>query len=830
VTSVDNSSATKNCSVTVTEPQHVTSVTLSDAAITVNKDETYTLTATVLPIDAVDKSVTWSSSDNTIATVDSNGVVSGVTTGNATVTVTTVDGGFTAQCSVTVEHTRDYSLEYFTIKSLVNNNEVKIWRGQNDAPTNFDIEYSLDGTNWISTNSATTSVTINSGDTMQLRADIGSGNRWASSYSAHTSIACSGNYVVYGNIMSLLYGESYTGETSLSSFGTNTLAGLFWANINRIGSDTGTATTNTTLISAENLVLPATTLKLGCYNGMFRCCVNLEYSPKELPALYLGQNEVYSSMFDECYNLRTTPEIKAVNLAGGTQQFRRMFRVQNTSANPRLTEIHLPRIETLASQCYQEMFKGQKNLSYIECLATDKTANKCLDNWVNGVASSGTFVKDANASWNNGNSGIPNGWVTNDYVANAFYIKANTNSVISFTNDLYYAINDKQVWTQLLANTNLNIQSGDKVSFKSTITPSSSDGIGHFDISGDVTIGGNLTSLIIGQASDTLSGYDYAFKGLFSGCTDITDASSLTMHDTLSSECYNRMFYGCTSITKAPKLPAETLVADCYKEMFSGCTSLNHIEALFLTEPSTAYTSNWVNGVAASGTFDVDVKISWDIESNRGINGIPQLWTIGYSYVELEYIASTSSGGQYIDLDINLYETTNNWYDIAIKFILIGNGSDGNSQATMFGCQGPGSSYYGTFIRRNGTDVQGRWIGGNAQNNTIGRINSIVPIELPVQTAPNKNVYSLNGGTHSWGTSLFCYFSDANNTPGRRCEAKLYYFKLFLKDSEDAQGTLVRDMIPCRVADGTVGLFDRVNNKFYSSPNGAFEAGPEINS
>jgi hypothetical protein len=479
------------------------------------------------------------------------------------------------------------------------------------------------------------------------------------------------------------------------------------------------------------------------------------------------------------------------------------------------------------------MFKGQKNLSYIECLATDISATNCLDNWVNGVASSGTFVKDANASWNNGNSGIPTGWVTNDYVVNAFNIKANTNSVISFTNDLYYAINDKQVWTQLLANTNLNIQSGDKVSFKSTITPSSSDGIGHFDISGDVTIGGNLTSLIIGQASDTLSGYDYAFKGLFSGCTDITDASSLTMHNTLSSECYNRMFYGCTSITKAPKLPAGTLVADCYKEMFSGCTSLNHIEALFLTEPSTAYTSNWVNGVVASGTFDADIKISWDIESNRGVNGIPQLWTIGYSYVELEYIESTSSGGQYIDLDIKLYETLNNWYDIAIKFILIGNGKGGNQQATVFGCQKDAGTWPGTFIRRNSNNVQGRYIGGTAKDNTIGTINSSTPIELPVQTAPNKNVTGLNNGgqTYDWGTSLFCYFSDANNTPGRFSYTRLYYFKLFLKDNADAQGTLVRDMIPCRVADGTVGLFDKVNNKFYSSPNGAeFVAGPVVNS
>ena len=47
-------------------------------------------------------------------------------------------------------------------------------------------------------------------------------------------------------------------------------------------------------------------------------------------------------------------------------------------------------------------------------------------------------------------------------------------------------------------------------------------------------------------------------------------------------------------------------------------------------------------------------------------------------YTELEYISSTSSGGQYIDLNIKLYETLNTNYDIAIKFNLKGVGSDNN--------------------------------------------------------------------------------------------------------------------------------------------------------
>ena len=80
----------------------VTGVTLNqnEAAMTVG-GETLTLTATVNPEDATDKSVSWSTSDANVATVD-DGVVTAVAAGNATITVTTTDGSYTATCAVTV--------------------------------------------------------------------------------------------------------------------------------------------------------------------------------------------------------------------------------------------------------------------------------------------------------------------------------------------------------------------------------------------------------------------------------------------------------------------------------------------------------------------------------------------------------------------------------------------------------------------------------------------------------------------------------------------------------------------------------------------------------
>ena len=82
-------------------PVHATGVTLDKTSASVKQGKTITLTATVAPADAVNKNVTWSSNNPSVATV-SNGVVTGVATGNAKITVTTEDGSHTASCTVTV--------------------------------------------------------------------------------------------------------------------------------------------------------------------------------------------------------------------------------------------------------------------------------------------------------------------------------------------------------------------------------------------------------------------------------------------------------------------------------------------------------------------------------------------------------------------------------------------------------------------------------------------------------------------------------------------------------------------------------------------------------
>ena len=96
----------------------VASVSISPITLTVNSGSTKQLTTTIVPYNATNKMVTWSSTNTSIATVNSLGVVSGISAGSTSIRAQTVDGGFSATSAVTVTigvqniilHTRNISL------------------------------------------------------------------------------------------------------------------------------------------------------------------------------------------------------------------------------------------------------------------------------------------------------------------------------------------------------------------------------------------------------------------------------------------------------------------------------------------------------------------------------------------------------------------------------------------------------------------------------------------------------------------------------------------------------------------------------------------------
>ena len=102
VTTTDGNKET-SCSITVSANKiPVEEVSLDKNEVEIIMGESAQLTATVTPEDATDKSVAWSSSDESIATVDETGKVTALKVGSATIKVKTTDGGKEASCDVTV--------------------------------------------------------------------------------------------------------------------------------------------------------------------------------------------------------------------------------------------------------------------------------------------------------------------------------------------------------------------------------------------------------------------------------------------------------------------------------------------------------------------------------------------------------------------------------------------------------------------------------------------------------------------------------------------------------------------------------------------------------
>ena len=120
-TSAD-SGVTARCQVVVT--QAVTGITLNVNEQTIDKGEKFLIIPNVEPIDATDKTVTYTSSDPEVATVSDNGIVTGITGGTAIIVVQTNERGLIASCQITVNEAAT-SVEIIDPTTLINNGDAK---------------------------------------------------------------------------------------------------------------------------------------------------------------------------------------------------------------------------------------------------------------------------------------------------------------------------------------------------------------------------------------------------------------------------------------------------------------------------------------------------------------------------------------------------------------------------------------------------------------------------------------------------------------------------------------------------------------------------------
>lgn len=173
---------------------------------------------------------------------------------------------------------------------------------------------------------------------------------------------------------------------------------------------------------------------------------------------------------------------------------------------------------------------------------------------------------------------------------------------------------------------------GERLYIRATgLSASTSAGIMRIGIpEGKGNVGGNVMSLIYGEnyRGKTKLTQNYVFIGLFDSdgvYSGLVSARNLVLPaTTLSLKCYYGMFRGCANLIHAPKLPAAILKNNCYENMYSGCTNLSYVKCLAQTNIVT-YTSNWLEGVAPTGTFVQHPSADW---GERGASSIPEGWTI----------------------------------------------------------------------------------------------------------------------------------------------------------------------------------------------------------
>ena len=293
-----------------------------------------------------------------------------------------------------VPPTPSYENQYLTFEALENGT----FQFTNDVSYTID-----DGQTWTALAANTNTPTIANGNKIMWKAEI-----TPSSSSGVGTFSSSGRYNVEGNPMSLLFGDNFIGQTSLSGK-SNAFLNLF--------------SNNNNLISASNLKLVATTLSDRCYRAMFDYCTSLTTAP-ELPATTLA-TYCYSFMFRNCRSLTTAPELPATTLA--TYCYQLMF----SSCVSLTTAPELP-ATTLAKRCYDTMFSECTSLTTAVLPATnftnisDTAASNGYEynqmfinctslvylkamfvsynmlnvyNWMANIHTNGTFVKNPNATW-----------------------------------------------------------------------------------------------------------------------------------------------------------------------------------------------------------------------------------------------------------------------------------------------------------------------------------------------------------------------------------------------------------------------------------------------
>ena len=401
------------------------------------------------------------------------------------------------------------------------------------------IQYRVNNGEWSSVTFGNGEITgLEPGDLVQFYSPD-TGSYAPNNYANH--FLCDTRFNVFGNINSLIGYESGAFEDSQFK---SLFDGCY------------------SLISAKNLILPETSLTNGCYQSMFYDCENLITSP-ELPATTLAEG-CYYEMFSNCSSLTKAPKLPAITLAEGCY-YEMFLGCSSLAKAPELPAT------TLVEMCYCYMFYGCSGLVKAPSLPATTLAASCYTNMFYNCTS----------------------------LTAAPAISATTLAEYCCVG-MFFGCSNLRTPPSVLPATTLETSC-------------------YYDMFHGCT---NLITAPELPAT-TLAGGCYS--SMFYNCVNLATAPALPA-TTLEDYCYQEMFWNCESLTVAPELPATTLAGGCYENMFNGCSSLRSITCFATDISATRCTYNWVQGVSATGLFTTTSETDWEI----GRNGIPSGWGAYY--------------------------------------------------------------------------------------------------------------------------------------------------------------------------------------------------------
>ena len=564
----------------------------------------------------------------------------------------------------------DYSKDYLTFEAV------------DDGTFSFSrnvIQYSVDdGNTWVDLPANTNTPTVSSGNKIMFKKT----NPAIYTYYGIGTFSSTGRFNTYGNIMSLLYGDDFYGQTSLSEK-SYVFRRIFMG--------------CSKMLNISNLILPATTLSNYCYAYMFQGCTGL-ITATSLPATTLT-TYCYFAMFDGCTGLMTAPELPATTLADNCYSY--MFSgCKNLTTAPILSAI------TMCKYCYQDMFYGCTSLVTAPELPATTLDMYCYQDMFVGCTNLTTAPE------------LPIMTLAYGCYSGMFRncINLTTAPVLPATQmnqycyqEMFYGCRNLMTApilpaTSLAYGCYMGMFQGCRSLTETPILPATTlatccyqnmfygcTGITSTPVlPATIMMGNCYDSMFSGctgiTSTPVLSATRLAtscYRSMFYGCTSLISTTSLPATN-LKSYCYQNMFYGCTSLVTAPELPATTLMDYCYDSMFRGCTSLttapvlsagtleyhcysymffgcrnlNYIECYAIDNiVGTSNLTDWVYGVSSRGTFVGNRDASWIISDN----GIPVNWTYNNVNVIHEY-QSSNRYGMYVD-DFNDVEMSNETID-----------------------------------------------------------------------------------------------------------------------------------------------------------------------